>query len=84
MVRSADRMLITKTDLLPYIEEFSVQRARTAVADIRADLPVSEVSAKTGKGMEHWLDWLSMMVANRRTRPKRYPAAHPYVPHRSR
>jgi hydrogenase nickel incorporation protein HypB len=79
MVRSADRMLITKTDLLPYIDEFSVGRARAAVADIRADLPVTEVSAKNGQGLESWIEWLSMNVASRRARPRRYPAAHTYT-----
>lgn len=80
MVRAADQMLITKTDLAPYIEEFSVSRARAAVADIRADLPVSEVSAKTGSGLEPWLDWLVEMAAGRRAQARRRPAAHAYVP----
>jgi hydrogenase nickel incorporation protein HypB len=66
MVRAADQMLITKTDLLPYIEEFSVRRAREAVRNIRSDLPVTELSAKTGQGMGPWLDWLQAMVADRR------------------
>ena len=70
MVRAADRVLITKTDLLPYIDEFSVERARAAVNAIRSDLPVTEVSAKTGKGLGNWIDWLREAVAERcPTRP---------------
>ena len=82
MVRAADQMLITKLDLLPYIEEFSVPRARAAVRDIRSDLPVTEVSAKTGKGLEPWLDWLAAMAAVKRAQVRRRPAAHAYVPRR--
>jgi len=82
MVRAADQMLITKTDLLPYIEEFSVRRARAAVHEIRSDLPVTELSAKTGRGMAPWLDWLSAMVAARRAQARHRPSAHAYVPQR--
>jgi len=82
MVRAADRMLITKMDLLPHIEEFSLERARAAVREIRSDLPLTELSAKTGLGLEPWLDWLARMVADKKvqarvaTRPPVHPAHH--------
>jgi hydrogenase nickel incorporation protein HypB len=79
MVRAADQMLITKTDLAPYIEEFSIPRARAAVCEIRSDLPVTEVSAKTGQGLGPWLDWLVAMAAVKRAKIRRHAAAHPYV-----
>ena len=82
MVRAADQMLITKTDLLPFIEEFSVRRARRFVHDIRCDLQVMDLSAKTGQGMEPWLDWLLAMSASRRANTRRRHANHPYVPRR--
>ncbi|HJV94049.1 MAG TPA: hydrogenase nickel incorporation protein HypB [Azonexus sp.] len=63
MVRAADQALITKTDLLPYIEEFSVARARACFSAIRGDLPVIELSAKNGQGMADWVDWLATSVA---------------------
>ena len=84
MVRAADQMLITKTDLLPYIEEFSIDRARTAVRAIRSDLPVTEVSAKTGHGLEPWLEWLTAMSAMRRTMARRRPHSHTYAPRLAR
>jgi len=70
MVRAADQMLITKTDLLPYIEEFSVARARAAIRAIRGDLPVIELSAKSGAGLQRWIDWLVCSLAgSRHARP---------------
>ena len=66
MVRVADQALITKTDLLPYIEEFSVARARACFGAIRGDLPVIELSAKNGQGLSDWLGWLAASVAERR------------------
>lgn len=82
MVRAADQMLITKTDLLPYIEEFSVARARAAVRAISGDLQVGEVSAKTRVGLGPWLEWLQEMAASRRAEARHRPAPHPYMPHR--
>jgi hydrogenase nickel incorporation protein HypB len=84
MVRAADQMLITKMDLLPYIEEFSIDRARDAVRAIRSDLPVTELSAKTGHGLELWLEWLAAMVAMRRATARRRPHSHPYAPRQTR
>ena len=66
MVRAADQVLISKTDLLPYIEEFSVARARAAVGAVRGNLPIIELSAKNGRGLELWLDWLVQSVAQHR------------------
>ena len=66
MFRAADQALITKTDLLPYMDEFSVARARANIAAIRGDLPVIEVSAKNGKGFNQWIGWLIDGVAEHR------------------
>lgn len=67
MFRAADHALITKTDLLPYMEDFSVARARANIAAISGELPVVEVSAKTGKGLDQWIGWLANGVAQRRS-----------------
>ena len=67
MFRAADQALITKTDLLPYMEEFSVDRARANIAAIRGDLPVIELSSKNGSGLERWLAWLADGLAERRS-----------------
>ncbi|MGE5466972.1 MAG: hydrogenase nickel incorporation protein HypB [Ignavibacteria bacterium] len=80
MVRAADKVLITKTDLLPYIEEFDVGRARAAVASVRRSLPVLEVSAKNGRGLEEWLRWLSDALAVRREARRRGVRANAYAP----
>ncbi|WP_028535102.1 hydrogenase nickel incorporation protein HypB [Paludibacterium yongneupense] len=66
MVRAADRVVITKTDLLPYIEEFDVARARAAIETVSGGLPVFELSAKTGAGIAGWINWLLARVDARR------------------
>lgn len=59
MFRTADLVLLTKSDLLPHLD-FDVERARSAIAEVtRRDVPILEVSAKSGAGMQGWLDWLA-------------------------
>ncbi|HYD65457.1 hydrogenase nickel incorporation protein HypB [Azospirillum sp.] len=66
MFRAADQVLITKTDLLPYLGDFDTARARGAVAALGRATPVLELSAKTGQGLEGWMASLTEAVAARR------------------
>jgi hydrogenase nickel incorporation protein HypB len=66
MFRAGAQVLITKTDLLPYIEEFSVARARAAIRAVRGDMPIIELSSKNGQGMDQWIAWLLKSVAERK------------------
>jgi len=59
MFRAADLMLISKTDLLPYLGEFSPERAETWGRNLASRAPVFRVSARSGEGMEQWVEWLS-------------------------
>jgi hydrogenase nickel incorporation protein HypB len=61
--RAADRVLLTKCDLLPYLDEFDPARAREALRLLRPDIPLVEVSAKTGAGLAGWIEWLAAGVA---------------------
>ncbi|HOU53559.1 MAG TPA: hydrogenase nickel incorporation protein HypB [Myxococcota bacterium] len=50
-------MLVSKVDLLPHVD-FSME---AAIADARAlnpDLQVIALSARTGEGLDPWIDWL--------------------------
>ena len=54
---TADVALITKTDLAA-AAEFDAAAARHGIEAVRPGMEVFEVSAKTGAGMERWLDCL--------------------------
>jgi len=64
--RKADLVLLTKTDLLAAIEEFSPERARAAIGRVRGPGPILEVSAKKGAGLDAWVDWIVERLAERR------------------
>jgi len=56
--RGADIVLVTKTDLLPYLDDFDLARARGSVGRVRGGGIIQELSAKTGSGLESWIGWL--------------------------
>lgn len=58
MFRKADLMLITKTDLLPYVD-FDQQQCIEYARRMNPNLKVLSLSTKSGAGMEHWYTWLS-------------------------
>ena len=62
MFRESALLLLNKIDLLPYVD-FDVGRFRHNVSRVNPGLPITEVSARTGKGIEHWVEWLQKEVA---------------------
>jgi len=56
--RNADLVLLTKIDLLPHFDDFDPLRAHHAVDRVRGRAPIYDVSAKSGAGLEAWVDWL--------------------------
>jgi hydrogenase nickel incorporation protein HypB len=56
--RRAALSLITKIDLLPYVD-FDVARARAHAAQIHPALPHVLISCRTGEGFEAWYAWLT-------------------------
>jgi len=75
MFRTSDLVLITKSDLLPILDDFSPERAMTYLHDIASTAPVMELSSKDKSGIPQWLDWLDQQVENRRI----YREQHPVV-----
>lgn len=57
MFHTAHLCLINKTDLLPYVD-FNVEQFKEYALRINHHLEFIEISAKTGEGMEHWLQWV--------------------------
>jgi hydrogenase nickel incorporation protein HypB len=79
MYRAADLSLLTKTDLLPYIGEFSPERARGALRQIGFEGETIELTSRGGAGFQAWLAWLDREVAAQRERAGRGESARPRV-----
>ncbi|HEX9085710.1 MAG TPA: GTP-binding protein, partial [Gemmatimonadaceae bacterium] len=50
-------VLITKTDLLPYVP-FNLEQAKTNAKTINPQAEVVEVSCQTDAGLARWMQWL--------------------------
>lgn len=63
MFHVADVILLTKVDLLPYLD-FDVDRCIKNAQKINPSVKVINLSAKTGEGLDQWIDWISDLQSN--------------------
>ncbi len=57
MFHAADLMLLNKTDLLPHLD-FDVDACIEYARRVNPDIEVLQVSARSGEGMDAWLEWI--------------------------
>lgn len=66
--RKSELMLLTKTDLLPYVP-FRADLASEYARSINPHIEIIEVSAVTGVGFTRWIAWLTERLAVKRGAP---------------
>lgn len=57
MFRVCDAALINKVDLLPYLD-LKIDAVHASLLQVHPDIPLFNISAKTGEGIGDWIDWL--------------------------
>jgi hydrogenase nickel incorporation protein HypB len=57
LFREAGCAVLNKIDLADVLG-FDRERVLADIAEIKSDLPVFELSARTGEGLQAWLDWV--------------------------
>lgn len=62
MFRVCDAALLNKIDLLPYLD-YDIEAARGYIRQIKSEMPIFDVSAKTGEGFDPWIAWVKDKVA---------------------
>jgi len=72
MFQKADLVLLTKVDLIPHLD-FDVAAVEDAIARVMPEASFLKVSARTGEGIDAWLQWLE------ERRPA--PVEHSVKPH---
>jgi hydrogenase nickel incorporation protein HypB len=68
MFRAADLVLISKSDLLPVLDDFDADQAEAHVRRLASVAPVLRLSARRGDGLDGWLAWLRGEVEAHRSR----------------
>ncbi|MHC5825082.1 MAG: hydrogenase nickel incorporation protein HypB, partial [Nostoc sp.] len=56
--RASDIMILTKIDLLPYVD-FNVQKCIEYAVQVNPKIQIFQVSATTGAGLENWYKWIT-------------------------
>jgi hydrogenase nickel incorporation protein HypB len=65
MFRNADLVLITKTDLLPYLPGVRIEAIADALGRVMPRPVYIPISATSGDGMDRWLEWLDAVRVTR-------------------
>jgi hydrogenase nickel incorporation protein HypB len=65
MFLTSELMLVSKSDLLPYVP-FSVEAVAKDARDINPTLEVITISSTNGDGIEEWCNWLLAKVAEKK------------------
>ncbi len=60
-VLAADLVLLNKIDLLPHVP-FDSARFESDLRNLREDLPLLQISALAGTGIDRWLRWLDQLI----------------------
>ncbi len=75
MFRASDLVMISKSDLLPILDDFKPDRAKNYLRDIASTAPVMELSSKDKSGMAEWIEWIKQQIEVRKTYVEQHPPA---------
>ena len=73
MFRTADLVLVTKTDLLPYLD-VHLEHIDEALGKVMPKPALFHVSSRTGQGLDGWFGWLEAKLAARGGPDASHPA----------
>jgi len=75
MFRKSDLVVISKSDLLPILDDFKPERATRYLHDIASTAPILQLSSKNNQGMPEWLDWINQQILSRKEHLLQHPVA---------
>ena len=65
MFRVCNAAVLNKTDLLPYLD-YDREAAVNNILQVHPGMPIFEMSAKTGQGLEPWIAWIKEQVMRKK------------------
>ena len=67
--RASDAVVLSKTDLLPMLDDFEPSRAAGALRALGLDLPMIRTAARRVPSIDGWVDWLESQLQRKGVRP---------------
>jgi hydrogenase nickel incorporation protein HypB len=59
--QEADAVVLNKIDLEPFVD-FDLNRFKRGIRTLRPELPIFEISCRTGSGLPEWAQWLEQTI----------------------
>jgi hydrogenase nickel incorporation protein HypB len=84
MFRASNLNLITKSDLLAVLDDFSVDKAEQNIRNLANPAPLFQLSARKNQGMEQWINWLEHQLDHYRQHLSQGETILPNVQHEGR
>jgi len=79
MFRAADLVLLTKSDLLPVLDDFEPAKAEHHLRHLASEAPMLQLGARKAIGMDGWLGWLRSELSAQRERVANNETLRPKV-----
>jgi len=79
MFRAADLVLLTKSDLLDVLDDFSPEKAEQYLRQLASEVPVLQLAARRNIDIESWLNWLRNEVRDQRKRVEKKLTLRPAI-----
>jgi hydrogenase nickel incorporation protein HypB len=67
--RASDLVVLSKTDLLPVLDDFEPSRAASALRALGLNIPMIHTAARRVPSINAWLDWLENQLQQKSIRP---------------
>ena len=66
MFKASDLLVLSKADLLTVLDDFEPAKAEHCFRELANSSPVLQLSARSGEGMDQWIDWLEQQLSAHR------------------
>lgn len=68
MFRASDLVVLSKMDLLPFLDDFSPESVEQNLKALAKDIPLIQISARKQLGLGNWLNWLHKEIQQNKDR----------------
>ncbi len=79
MFRTADVVLLTKTDLLHALDDFIPEKAEKAIRHLANDAPFIQLSARKNIGLAQWFTWIRQAVETQKHYVSHHKTSHKHA-----
>jgi len=77
MFRASDLVVLSKSDLLPFLDDFDPEKAKSHMRNLANPADVLTLSARKPESLKPWLDWLENQIKAKQDGQNMHPNMQP-------